>query len=141
MTSPPRAPRITPHTDAAGCPYVLERDETRRPIRARYTLAEREVFEDVARSLIGNESVRAMLMHVYGRRMRPDEAMDLMVEGVAHVRTEMSRVEVATYVREMVPRLLAASQAERLRTKGKTARDMSRAARRGLVKSLKPYRR
>jgi hypothetical protein len=124
-----------------GRPYVLAPGETRRPVRARYTLGERAVFADVARVLIDNDSVHAMLMHVYGKRMPVDAAMNLMVEGVAHARTEMSRIEVTAFVNEMVPRLLSASTHAAVKANGKTARDISRAARRELVKSLKPYRR
>jgi hypothetical protein len=117
-----------------------------QPVRRAYTINERVVFEDVARTLVGNEAVRGMLMAVFkagvdGRRMRKDEAMALMVEGVAHVRSELSRQDVATYVHEVVPRLLTATATERLRTKGKTARDLTRTARLEAVKSLKAYRR
>jgi hypothetical protein len=76
-----------------------------------------------------------------GRAMRRDEALALMVEGVAHVRTELSRNDVAALVAEAVPKILSGTDEERLRTKGKTARELSRAARVEQVKSLKMYRR
>ncbi|RYE91889.1 MAG: hypothetical protein EOO77_47550 [Oxalobacteraceae bacterium] len=141
MTTRPRDPRATPHTDAYGCPYKREFGETRRPIRSRYGLGERAVFEDLSRSLIDNPSVHAMLMHVYAAGMPVDDAMALLVEGVAHARSEMSRIEVIGFVAEMVPKLLSASATDRLRTQGKTARADARTARRKLVRSLKAYRR
>lgn len=146
MSKPPREPRVSPYTDQHGCSYKLSRGERMRPIRQSYAINEQIVFEDVARTLVGNDMVRGMLMEVFkagvdGRRMRQDEAMALMVEGVAHVRSELSRQDVTTYVHEVVPRLLTQTTTARLRAKGKTARDLTRTARIEAVKSLKAYRR
>ncbi|RYD62904.1 MAG: hypothetical protein EOP83_13430 [Verrucomicrobiaceae bacterium] len=146
MSKPPREPKLTPYTDRNGQAFKLAKSERMQPVRRAYTINDRAVFEDVSRALIGNDAVRGMLMEVFkmgvdGRRMRKDEAMELMVEGVAHVRSELSRQDVATYVHEVVPRLLSETATARLRTKGKTARDLTRAARIEAVKSLKAYRR
>lgn len=140
MTTPIERKDFT--KDRLGRAFKMESGERFQPIRTRYRLTDRDAFEAVARSVIPcPRACREAVSCFMETRPNEEGCYEILGAAVAMVRPDMRREMITVYLRDRVPALLRPGSTAPLTIDGKTARDISRAARRKTVQGLKAHRR